>query len=117
MGDSYTNVSPTGIQDHGFITEYSVAEGRPQVVAQNNYIVAKTPISTKVDDAALQFGNSNSNALVATSSQNDMDTLALSTALDSTSNKVPFLPIVSSSSILLEAGINSYSGIVIPPTT
>ncbi len=114
VGDSYANVSPTSIQDHGFITEYSVAEGRPQVVALNNYIVAKTPISTKVDDVALQLGNSNDNTLVATSSQNDIDLLALSSTLDSTSNKVPFLPIASSSSILLEAGISSYSGIVIP---
>lgn len=114
VGDSYANVSPSGIQDHGFITEYSVAEGRPQVVAHNNYIVAKTPIGSKVDDAALALGNVNNNTLVATSSKGDIDLLALSSSLDSINNKVPFLPITSSASVLLEAGISSYSGIVIP---
>lgn len=114
VGDSYENSVVTGVQDHGFITEYSVAEGRPTVIAKNNYIVAKYPLSTKIDDVALQSGNSDNNTIVAITSQADIDVLALSADLQTGDSLAPYLGILTSSSPLVETGISSYSGISIP---
>lgn len=116
VGDTYANSSVSGVMDHGFITEYSVAEGRPTVVAENNYIVAKNPLSIKIDDAALQSGNSDNNTMVTIGSQNDIDILKLSTALQNNGSVIPYLDITSSSSPLVEGGISSYSAITIPTT-
>ena len=116
VGDIYANTSASGIQDNGFIMEYSVAENRPAVVAENIYIVAKVSVNTKVDDPALQSGNSDHNTLVTISSQNDIDVLGLSTALLTNGSVVPYLDIASSSSPLVEGGISSYSDISIPTT-
>lgn len=116
IGDSYANSSVSGVQDHGFITEYSVAEGRPAVVAKNNYIVAKNPLSVKIDDAALQSGNLDNNTIVAISSQSDIDALTLSPTLQTPATGVPYLSITSSLSPLVEGGINTVAGISIPTT-
>ncbi|HET7733862.1 MAG TPA: choice-of-anchor Q domain-containing protein, partial [Paludibacter sp.] len=111
VGDSWANVSTTGVQDHGIICEYSVAEGRPALVAKNNYIVAKFPKSTKTDDAALASGNADNNILITTASQNDIDALGLSTSLSTSGSVVPYLSVSSSSSPLVEGGVNAVSGI------
>ena len=116
VGDIYANTSVSGVQDNGFIAEYAVAGGRPTIVAENNYIVAKVSVNAKVDDPALQSGNSDHNTIVTISSQNDIDVLGLSTALLTNGSDVPYLDIASSSSPLVEGGISSYSGISIPTT-
>lgn len=116
VGDAYDNISGLGKQDHGFITEYSIAEGRPAVVAKNNYIVAKTPKSGKVDDTSLQAGNPDNNTLVTIGSQADIDALYLSTALQTIGSPVPYLAVASSSSPLVEGGISTVAGVVIPST-
>ena len=116
IGDSYAKTSVTGVQDHGLVAEFTVAEGRPAIVAKNNYIVAKTPLSVKIDDAALQSGNSNNNTIVTISSQTDIDALGLSSSLQIPATGVPYLSISSSSSPLVEGGINSVSGVTIPTT-
>lgn len=116
VGDSWANVSGLSIQDHGIICEFSVAEGRPALVAKNNYIVAKYPKSSKIDDTTLASGNADNNILVATTSQNDIDILGLSATLQTGSSFAPYLGIATSSSPLVEGGISSYSGVVIPGT-
>lgn len=116
VGDSWANVSDAGIQDHGLIFEFSVAEGRPALVAKNNYIVAKYPKSSKIDDATFASGNSDNNTLISTTSQTDIDNLALSTSLQSSGSSVPYLAITNSNSPLVEGGINLFSGVVIPTT-
>ncbi|MFT3751711.1 MAG: T9SS type A sorting domain-containing protein [Paludibacter sp.] len=116
VGDEYAVTSVTGIQDHGIITEFSVAEGRPAIVAKNNYIACKVPLSSKIDDAAFATGNSDNNTKVVISSQNDIDVLALSTTLQTSGSAVPYLAITSSSSPLVERGISSMDGIIIPAT-
>lgn len=117
VGDAWANVSGTAIQDHGLIFEFSVADGRPALVAKNNYIVAKYPKSSKNDDTALASGNADNNILVATTSQTDIDVLGLSTNLQTSSSSIaPYLSISSSSSPLVDGGISSYSGITIPGT-
>lgn len=115
-GDSWDNISGVGIQEHGLITEFSVAEGRPAFIAKNNYIVAKYPKSAKIDDAVFAAGNSDNNTLVNTTSQSSIDNLALGTSLQTSGSPVPYLPILSSSGPLVEGGINLYSGVVIPTT-
>lgn len=116
VGDSYDVVSASNVQDHGIITEFSIADGRPALVAKNNYIVAKSPLSVKIDDAALQSGNSDNNTIVTISSQDDIDILALSADLQTSGSSIPYLGILSSSSPLAERGISTYSGITIPAT-
>lgn len=114
VGDVYADASVSGVQDNGLITEYSVSEGRPIIVAENNYIVAKVPVNNKVDDPVLQSGNSDHNTIVTTSSQNDIDILGLSTTLQTSGSVIPYLSTSTSSSPLVEGGISSYSGITIP---
>jgi len=117
VGDSWANISGTGIQDHGIITEFSVAEGRAAIVAKNNYIVAKYPkFAAKMDDAALATGNTDGNTLITTTAQTDIDALGLSPDLQTSGSIVPYLGISSISSPLTEKGINSFSGITIPTT-
>ena len=117
VGDSWANVSSVNVQDHGIITEFSVAEGRPAIVAKNNYIVAKYPkYAAKIDDAAFAIGNTDGNTLVTTTAQTDIDALYLSSTLQTTYSAIPYLSITSGQSPLVEGGISSYSGIVIPTT-
>jgi len=116
VGDAWANVSASGIQDHGIINEFSVAEGRPALIAKNNYIVAKYPKSAKNDDAALATGNTDGNILITTTAQTDIDALSLTPDLQTSGSPVPYLGITISSSPLVEGGISSYSGITIPAT-
>lgn len=116
VGDSYDVTSVTGVQDHGIITEFSVAEGRPAIVAKNNYFVCKVPVSSKVTEATFLSGNSDNNTIVVTSSQNDIDLLGLSAALQTNNSGAPYLALTSSSSPLVEGGVNSVNGITLPTT-
>jgi hypothetical protein len=116
VGDSWDNVSGLSIQDHGIIFEYSVAEGRPAMVAKNNYIVAKYPKSTKTDDIAFASDNADNNTLVPTASQADIDVLALSPTLQTANSPVPYLSITDEFSPLVNRGTSSESGITIPET-
>ena len=114
VGDSWANVSGAAVQDHGIIYEFSVADGRPALVAKNNYIVTKVPKSTKNDDVALASGNTDGNTLVTTTAQTDIDALGLSPDLQTSGSVVPYLGIAASSSPLVEGGISIFSGITIP---
>ncbi len=116
VGDSWATVSATSVQDHGIICEFSVAEGRPALVAKNNYIVAKYPKSSKNDDAALASNNTDNNTLITSASQNDIDALGLSATLQTANSPVPYLSITNELSPLVNHGTNAVSGITIPTT-
>lgn len=116
VGDSWDNVSGLSIQDHGIITEFSVAEGRPAFVAKNNYIVAKYAKSSKIDDATFATGNSDNNTFINTTSQANIDALALSATLQTANSPVPYLSISDQFSPLVNGGTNAVSGITIPTT-
>jgi len=112
VGDSYSNVSGSGIYDNGVIAGSTIANGRPAITGYNNYIVAKTPTSASISELS---SGTNGNTFATIASQNDIDLLGLSSALQ-TSVLVPYLAITTSSSPLVEKGISLFSGVTIPST-
>ena len=115
-GDSYATVSGSGVQDFGILTSATIGGGRPAIIAKNNYIVTKSPINSSITESTLQPGNNDNNTLVTIASQNDIDVLGLSTALQTSGSVVPYLGTSAMSSPLVEAGISTYSGITISTT-
>lgn len=100
------NIVAAGKQ--GVLSEYTSAEGRKPIVAVNNIITGtEGGINQHIDDACF---NSNKNAnhnTVSTTALYPISALGLATSLTTTDNFVPYLPITSSSSTLINAGIES----------
>lgn len=99
------NVIVAGKQ--GIMSESKVADGRPEMVAVNNIVVGtEGGINGGIDDACFS-GSAGSNSNVAsTTAAYPLSAVGLATAL-STDNFVPYLPITSASSTLVDAGIES----------
>ena len=92
---------------NGVMSNYSVADGRPEIIAVNN-ILAGTEggINANIDDACFKSAASSNNNIVSTTAAYPLSNVALATSL-STDNFVPYLPITSSSSTLIDGGIAS----------
>ncbi len=111
VGDSWGTISDPGKFDHGIIANTTIAKGRPAITAYNNYIVTKAPLSSAITELS---SGTNGNTFVSTSSQTTIDNVYLSLTLQSSA--IPYLPITSILSPLVNAGTNSVSGISIPTT-
>lgn len=99
------NVVAAGKQ--GVLSEYSTAEGRKSIVAVNNIITGtEGGINQHIDDACFNANKSADHNTVSTTALYPISALGLATSL-STDNFVPYLPITSSSSTLINAGITS----------
>ncbi|GHU68763.1 hypothetical protein FACS189413_06400 [Bacteroidia bacterium] len=94
----------------GVNSNKTTSDGRRSIKAKNNAIVAVSAISANI--AASEFDATNS--LKSSATQDDVDALGLASELISPSIGVPYLPIISATSPLIDAGISSYSGVLIP---
>jgi hypothetical protein len=79
------------------------------VVAKNNTIVAKTAVHANIASAF-----DATNTLTSTTEAADVTALGLASDLTTPASGLPYLPIVSASSPLIDAGINSHTGLIIP---
>lgn len=91
----------------GILSESSVSEGRPEMLAVNNIIIGtEGGKNGKIDDACFNSIAATNHNVVNTIANYPISALGLATSL-STDNFVPYLPITSSSSSLINAGIES----------
>jgi len=92
---------------NGIMSDTKVADGRPEVIAVNNIIVGTDGgINNSIDDACFTSAASSNSNVVSTTAAYPLSNVALATSL-STDNFVPYLPITSASSTLIDAGIES----------
>jgi len=91
----------------GILSDNKVAESRPEMVAVNNIIIGtEGGINGSIDDACFTTSASANNNTVSKIASYPVAALGLATSL-STDNFVPYLKITSSSSTLIDAGINN----------
>ncbi|MDR2806086.1 MAG: T9SS type A sorting domain-containing protein [Dysgonamonadaceae bacterium] len=91
----------------GIFGSLSVADGREPVIAYNNIIVGgERGVNEFMDDEALDAQKEANNNIVTTLNLYPWSNVALASAL-STDNFVPYLPITSESSTLINAGLNN----------
>ncbi len=91
----------------GILSELSVAEGRTEMLALNNIIIGtEGGKNGKIDDACFNSAATTNHNVVNTIANYPISALGLATSL-STDNFVPYLPITSSSSTLINAGVTS----------
>lgn len=91
----------------GIMTDYKVADGRTTMVAMNNIVVGtEGGINGGIDDACFTSAASTNNNIVSTAAAYPLSKIALATSL-STDNFVPYLPITSTSSTLIDAGTDN----------
>lgn len=112
IGDSYTVTSGGTVTDFGVLANTSTTT-RPAIIGNNNYIVAKTPRSSLINEASFQSGT-NGNTFVSTTSQSVIDAVYLNSTLSATT--VPYLTITDATSPLVNTGTNNVSGVTIPST-
>jgi len=88
------------------MSDYSVADGRPEIIAVNN-ILAGTDggINSNIADACFTSAASSNNNIVSTTAAYPLSKVGLATSL-STDNFVPYLS-TSASSTLIDGGIES----------
>lgn len=104
----------------GIFGSLSVAEGREPIIAYNNIIVgSERGVNEYMDDEVLDAQKSAYNNIVTTLNLYPWSNVALASAL-STDNFVPYLPITSESSTLINAGMNNSTDAIgqnlVPPT-
>jgi len=91
----------------GILSEAKVADGRPEMVAVNNIVIGtEGGINSGIDDACFTSSATANSNTVSKISSYPVAALGLATSL-STDNFVPYLPITSASSTLVDAGIES----------
>jgi hypothetical protein len=91
----------------GIFGSLSVANGREPVIAYNNIIVGEERgVNEYMDDAALDAQKEAYNNIVTTQNLYPWSNVALATTF-STDNFVPYLPITSELSTLINAGMNN----------
>ena len=92
----------------GILADYTVADGRPEMVAVNNIVVGNEGgINAKIDDACFKSAASSNNNVVSTTTAYPVAGVGLASSLSSTDNFVPYLPITSASSTLIDAGTDN----------
>ncbi|MDP4240017.1 MAG: T9SS type A sorting domain-containing protein [Bacteroidota bacterium] len=101
------NVIVAGKQ--GIMSEAKVADGRPEMIAINNIVVGtEGGINGSIDDACFTTAASSNNNIVSTTAAYPLANVGLATSL-STDRFVPYLPIISGSSALINAGTDDTS--------
>lgn len=99
------NVIVAGKQ--GIMSNYKVADGRPEMIAVNNIVIGtEGGINSGIDDACFTSSAALNNNVVSTSVAYPLSTVALATSL-STDNFVPYLAITSANSTLVDAGTDN----------
>lgn len=92
----------------GILSDISVVEGRPEITAVNNIIVGtEGGINSSIDEACLTTAAAANNNIVNTIAAYPLSTIGLATSLTTADNFVPYLEITSSSSTLINAGVES----------
>jgi hypothetical protein len=107
FNDAYlaNNVVAAGKQ--GILSEYTSSEGRTAIVAINNIITGtEGGINQFIDDACFNAAATANHNVVSTTALYPLSNLNLATSL-STDKYVPYLPITSASSTLINAGAES----------
>ena len=101
------NVIVAGKQ--GIMSEAKVADGRPEMVAINNIVIGTDGgINGGIDDACFTSAASTNNNIINTTAAYPLANVGLASSL-STDKFVPYLPITSSSSTLINAGTDDTS--------
>ncbi|HEY6914397.1 MAG TPA: T9SS type A sorting domain-containing protein, partial [Paludibacter sp.] len=91
----------------GIMTDYKVADGRTPMVAMNNIVVGtEGGINGGIDDACFTSAAATNNNTISTTAAYPLTKTALASSL-STDNFVPYLPITSTSSTLIDAGTDN----------
>ena len=93
----------------GVISDFKVSDGRSEMVGINNVIVSSDGgINLNIDDACFTSAKTMSQNIVSSISSYPLSNIGLATSL-STDNFVPYLPITSASSTLIDAGTDDTS--------
>jgi len=88
----------------GILSDYKVADGRPEMVAVNNIVVgSEGGINAGIDDACFKSAAVLNNNIINTTAAYPLGAVSLASSL-STDNFVPYLAITSANSTLVDAG-------------
>lgn len=92
---------------NGIMSDNKVADGRLAMIAVNNIVVGtEGGINSNIDDPCFTSAASSNNNVVSKTAAYPLSNVALATSL-STDNFVPYLPITSASSSLIDAGTDN----------
>jgi hypothetical protein len=95
--------------DFGINTGVQTTAERTPIVAKSNVIIAKTALGANVDED-LSIGNT----LTSNATQANIDNLYLASTLTTPETGVPYLPITDPASPLIDKGLDSYTGVIVP---